>query len=242
MHNCVLIVGATSGIARETAHEFARRGHPLLLAARNLEELRLTAADIRLRHGVEIEIRPFDAMDFASHRTLFEGVELDGVIVCHGYLGEQSRAQTDMAEAAAIIEVNFTSYVSVLHTAAEYFEQRRKGFICALSSVAGDRGRQSNYVYGAAKGALSILLQGLRNRLHPAGVRVITAKPGFVDTGMTFGLLGGGPLVASPEQVARGLCRAIAAGKHTIYLPGFWRWIMLVIRSIPEPLFKRLRL
>lgn len=244
----VLIVGATSGIGRATAYEFARHGHPLVLAGRDREELTAMAADIGLRHGVQTAVRPFEALDFAGHPAQFAAChdpalgELAGLVVCHGYLGAQERAESDFAEARAIVDVNFTSCVSLLHLAAAYFAARRQGFVCVISSVAGDRGRQSNYVYGAAKGALSLFTQGLRNRLHPLGVRVITVKPGFVDTGMTYGTLKGGPLVARPEQVAAGIYRAVTAGHDVVYLPWFWRWIMLIIKTIPEAVFKRLKL
>jgi short-subunit dehydrogenase len=155
-------------------------------------------------------------------------------------LGDQAKGQSDWEEARRILETNFTGCVSLLNILADYFEPRRAGFICALSSVAGDRGRQSNYLYGAAKAGLSAYLQGLRNRLFPAHVKVITVKPGFVDTRMTYGRPGL-LLVASPDRVAKGVFRAIVKGKDVVYLPWFWRLIMLIVQSIPEAVFKRLR-
>jgi short-subunit dehydrogenase len=157
-----------------------------------------------------------------------------------GYLGDQAKGQCDGEEARRILETNFTGCVSALNILANHFEPRRAGFICAISSVAGDRGRQSNYLYGAAKAGLSAYLQGLRNRLFHAHVKVLTVKPGFVDTHMTYGR-SGLFLVASPESVAKGIFRAIVKGKDVVYLPWFWRPIMLVVRSIPEGIFKRLR-
>jgi decaprenylphospho-beta-D-erythro-pentofuranosid-2-ulose 2-reductase len=144
-------------------------------------------------------------------------------------------------EARRVIDTNYTSAVSVLNLAADYLEQRRGGFICGLSSVAGDRGRQSNYLYGSSKAALSTYLQGLRNRLTRARVRVVTVKPGFVDTKMTFGL-SGMFLVATPERVAKDISQAIRRGRSVVYTPWFWRPIMLVIRTIPEFIFKRMKL
>jgi short-subunit dehydrogenase len=156
---------------------------------------------------------------------------------------EQILSEVDPEQAARTIDVNFKSYVSLLNAAAMHLRERGGGFLCALSSVAGDRGRQSNYTYGAAKAGLSAYLQGLRNRLAPHGVTVITVKPGFVDTAMTWGLLkAGSALVASPQRVARDIVNAIATRRDVLYTPWFWRWIMLVIRLIPERVFKRLRL
>jgi len=156
-------------------------------------------------------------------------------------LGDQAKAQVIWDEARLILETNFTGCVSALNILANHFELKRTGFICAITSVAGDRGRQSNYHYGAAKAGLSVYLQGLRNRLFPAGVNVITVKPGFVDTRMTYGRPGLF-LLASPESVAQGIFRAIVKGKSVVYLPWFWRPIMLIVRSIPETIFKRLKM
>ena len=152
-------------------------------------------------------------------------------------------AEADFAEAARTVDINFKSYISLLQPAADYFRERGEGFVCALSSVAGDRGRQSNFIYGASKAALTAYLQGLRNRLARHGVRVITVKPGFVDTGMTWGVLDPrSPLIAAPEKVARDVVHAVDRRRDVIYTPWFWRWIMFVICSIPERIFKNLKL
>ncbi len=143
--------------------------------------------------------------------------------------------------AEKIITSNFTGAVSILGICANYFEPLKRGFIIGISSVAGDRGRQSNYVYGAAKGALSIYLQGLRNRLFPSGVRVVTIKPGFVDTAMTFGLPGLF-LVASPQHIGKQIVRTLSKSTDVVYLPGFWRFIMLIIKHVPEVIFKRMKM
>jgi decaprenylphospho-beta-D-erythro-pentofuranosid-2-ulose 2-reductase len=245
----VLILGATSAIARAVAAELAREGAALILVGRDLEELERSAADLRLRHGVEAAAERFDALDFDSHEGFFQSclrrVDADpgefGVVLCHGYLPDQRQAASDPSVARRTIVTNYTSAGAIRNLAADYLEQRRGGFICGLSSVAGDRGRQSNYLYASSKAALSTYLQGLRNRLSRAGVRVITVKPGFVDTKMTFGL-SGMFLVATPERVAKDVCRAIRRGRSVVYTPWFWRPIMLVIRTIPEFIFKRMKL
>lgn len=245
MSPSVLILGATSAIARASAHAFAARGYRVYCAARDLDELRRIAADLEIRHGVEVKYGPFDAEASDGHRAFLEGVTkemggLDGLLLAFGHLGDPIAAR-DFAAGAAVIARNFTGAASVLGHAADYFESRGRGFIIGISSVAGDRGRQSNYVYGAAKGALTLYLQGLRNRLYPRGVRVITVKPGFVDTAMTFGMPGLF-LVASPRYVGERIVRALDKKSDVIYLPWFWRIIMLLIIHIPEALFKRLRL
>jgi len=243
----VLVAGATSAIARAVSAELARRGHALVLAARELSEAEALAADLRVRHGVAARAAAFDALDFASHASFVaelvaaEGEALEGVVVAFGWMGDAERARHDPDEARRTLDVNLTAVVSLLTPLADHLERRGAGFVCVVSSVAGDRGRQSNYVYGAAKGGLTVYLQGLRNRLFAAGVRVVTVKPGFVDTRMTFGLPGTF-LVAPPERVARGMVRAIDRGADEVYLPGFWRPVMMAIRAVPERLFKRLKL
>jgi len=243
----VLILGATSAIARAVAGEFARRGYDLLLAGRDPEELESLAADLAVRYGVKAEGRIFDALALETHGAFVEACRktsdnsLEGAVLFLGYLGDQSVAEKDLAETKRILDTNLIGPVSILSLLANHFEEKRGGFLCALSSVAGDRGRQSNYVYGSAKAGLSIFLQGLRNRLFRSGVRVITIKPGFVDTAMTFGRPGMF-LVASPESVAARIVKAILKGEDLVYAPAFWRPVMLLIRLIPERVFKRMRL
>jgi short-subunit dehydrogenase len=249
MSENVLVLGATSGIARALCHVLARRGCGLALAARNREELEKTAADLRVRYQGKVFAEPFEALAFDSHPAFFQrcrkrfGGALDGVILCHGYLPDQGESQTDFAEARRTIDINFTSAVSLLHLAAAALEQRPGSYIAAISSVAGDRGRQSNYTYGAAKAGLSAFLQGLRNRLYRAGVHVLTIKPGFVDTPMIQGRVNPrSRLVATPERVAQAIHRAILRRKNVIYTPWFWKYIMSIIGRIPEGLFKKLKL
>ena len=242
-----MVLGAASAIARAIALEFAGRGYGLLLAGRDMEELERIAADARVRHGVEARALFFDALQPDSHAAFVESCRqaskdsIEGAVLCFGALGDQAQAQSDAAEARRIVDTNFTGAVSILGHFANHLEEKRAGFLCALSSVAGDRGRQSNYVYGAAKAGLTVFLQGLRNRLYRSGVRVVTIKPGFVDTAMTFGRPGMF-LVASPQSAARRIVAAVEKGKDQAYVPGFWRWVMLVIRLLPERIFKRMRL
>ena len=246
MKEPVLILGATSAIARHVAAAFAKRGHALFLAGRDAAEIERLVQDLQLRFRVEVMGGKFDAEDYPSHAEFLRQVlermgQLHGVVVAFGYLGEQERAARNFAECERIIARNFTGAVSILNHCAGYLERRRAGFIIGISSVAGDLGRQSNYLYGSAKAGFSVYLEGLRNRLFPAGVRVLTVKPGFVDTPMTFGL----PrlfLVASPEEVGEGIVRALRRGNEVVYLPWFWRWVMLVLRLIPDRIRKRLKL
>lgn len=245
MSESVLILGATSAIARATAAAFAGNGYALYLASRDADELQRIAADLRLRYGVEVRHGVFDAEATATHEAFFRSVvaampNLRGVVLAFGYLGDQMAAR-DFKLGEKIIAANFTGAASILSLCANHFEPLKRGFIVGISSVAGDRGRQSNYVYGAAKGALSLYLQGLRNRLYASGVRVITVKPGFVDTAMTYGLPGLF-LVASPQDIGARIVRALDKSVDVVYLPWFWRYIMLIIRHIPEPVFKRLKL
>ena len=245
--NTVLILGATSPIASALAREFAAHHFDLVLGGRDSEELGALASDLGLRYGVRARTLFFDALDTPAHAASLQtalseiGNALAGAVVCIGYLGDQAKGQDDWEEARLILETNFTGCVSALNILASHFERRRAGFICAISSVAGDRGRQSNYLYGAAKAGLSVYLEGLRNRLYPAHVKVLTVKPGFVDTRMTYGRRGLF-LVASPESVGKRIFRAIVKGQEVVYVPWFWRPIMLIVRSIPEAIFKRLRM
>ena len=240
----VLLLGGTSTIARAIAAELAMRGFDLALAGRDEAELARVAADLRARHGVTASVHPFDAMDMDKHADALAPCltpALGGVVLAVGYLGDQRRAERDSIEARRILDTNLTGCVTALNVVAAHLATHGGGFVCALSSVAGDRGRQSNYVYGAAKAGLTTYLSGLRNRWASAGVRVLTVKAGVVDTRMSAGLPGGA-LAAPPEAVARSVVRAIVRQRDVVYVPWFWRWIMLVIRLIPERLFKRLRL
>lgn len=241
-----LILGARSAIAQALARALARDGVDLVLAARDSALLEPLAADLRLRHPIAVDLVDFDVLDHEGHAGLAETVREQAgpwqLVVCVvGYLGDQQLARHDPAEAGQVLMTNFTSVALCLGSLASDLERRQEGGIICLTSVAGDRGRQSNYPYGAAKAGLGVFLAGLRNRLSAAGVHVLTVKPGFVDTPMTQGLEGLF-LVASPERVATDILRAWHRGLNEIYTPWFWRWILLIIRLIPESIFKRLSL
>jgi decaprenylphospho-beta-D-erythro-pentofuranosid-2-ulose 2-reductase len=242
----VLILGATSAIAEEAAKLFATRGDRLFLAARNSERLEAIAADLRVRGATHVGTRHADLADLATHGPLLDEAwrTLDGVdtvLLAYGTLSDQKRCEGDVAQAELELRTNFVSAASLLSLAANRMEEARRGTIAVISSVAGDRGRQSNYVYGSAKAALTAFTSGLRNRLFRSGVRVVTIKPGFVDTPMTAAFPKN-RLFVGPDVVARGIHRAIERGTPVVYLPGKWRLIMWIIRNIPERIFMRLKL
>ena len=247
MSRRALILGAKSAIAQAIARQLAAGEYDLILAARHSSQLEPFAADIRLRLKQEVGLVEFDALDWDSLAALparlhREFGEFDLVVLVFGYLGDQQKAIRDTSEMQKTLHTNFTSAAIALGHLANYLEERgQPGGIIGISSVAGDRGRQSNYLYGAAKGGLSLFLQGLRNRLAATRVHVMTVKPGFVDTPMTENLEGLF-LVASPDRVAADIVRAYEKRRDILYTPWFWRYIMLIIRSIPERVFKRLKL
>ena len=242
----ILILGATSAIAIAIARELLASDAQYFLVARNAEKLDSVRNDLRTRGAGAVTTRVLDLDDTAAHPPMFSAAlqamgSIDLALIAHGALGNQDEAQTSAAAATAILHTNFISAVSLITWLANYFENAHRGTLAVISSVAGDRGRKSNYVYGASKGALNIFLDGVRNRIDRAGVQVLTIRPGFVSTPMTAHLPQG-PLFASPEQVARGIVKAIAARKDVVYVPGFWRPIMFIIRSVPEFVFKKLNL
>jgi short-subunit dehydrogenase len=234
-------------MGRALAAEFASHQYDLILAGRDREELQAVAADLSLRYHVStraarVDVLEFEALESALAACITPASDsLEGAVLCIGYLGDPETVRQDLNEARRILDTNFTGSALALEVLAKHFEQKRRGFICALSSVAGDRGRQSNYLYGSAKGGLTTYLQGLRNRLYPSGVHVITVKPGFVDTRMVFGKARL-PLVAPPQAVARDIYHAVKSRKNVVYVPWFWRVIMLMVCLIPEALFKKLRM
>ncbi|MFN8012199.1 MAG: SDR family NAD(P)-dependent oxidoreductase [Holophagaceae bacterium] len=238
MRGAVLILGASSPVGRGCAEAFARRGHGLVLAGRDAEELEHVAGDLRLRHGVDAGLCRFDVL--GGEALEVDPDVLDGVVCVVGDMGDDP-ATLEGGEAARLVEANFAGPVRALSPLAAAFASRGRGFVVGVASVAGDRGRQSNFVYGSAKGGFALWLQGLRNRLHPAGVRVLTVKPGFTDTAMTWGRPGVF-LAADPKRLGESIAEALEDGRDVVYLPGFWRWILLVIRSIPESVFKKLKL
>ncbi|WP_421704686.1 SDR family oxidoreductase [Aliiroseovarius sp.] len=237
-----IILGATSSMARAFARAVAAEGATVLLAGRDMDDLNATAADLTAR-GAKAEAIPFDARKPAGFAALIDRARSEpGVLnaaVFVGSMPDQSAIDTDPTLIEGTVKDSFTGPAHVLQLLAPEIEARGAGTIVGVGSVAGDRGRIGNYVYGAAKAGFATYLSGLRNRLTRAGGHVITVKPGFVDTAMTWGIEGMF-LVASPDAVARDILKAVAKKRNVIYTPFFWRWIMLIIRLIPEPVFKRL--
>lgn len=242
----ILIFGATSAIAEATARRLASPQAAFFLVGRNAQRLAAIADDLAVRIGHPVHRATADLDDLPRHRQLVDSAiatlgGIDLVLIAHGTLPDQKACQDDVTATMAAIHTNALSAVSLCTLVASHLEEARSGTLVVIGSVAGDRGRQSNYVYGSAKGMLAIFLQGLRNRLHAAGCNVITIKPGFVDTPMTRDFAKG-VLWAQADDIARGIVRAIRKRANVVYLPRFWWAIMAVIRSIPEPVFKRLHL
>jgi decaprenylphospho-beta-D-erythro-pentofuranosid-2-ulose 2-reductase len=240
----IVLLGAYSAIVFETAKIYAAAGSEFVLLGRNTERLESVAADLKTRGASLVNFLACDLADLSTQTSSFEQIlsfckQPDLVILGYGILGDQIDCQESLDEARAIFETNFISASGWCEKFAKLFEANKKGTIAVISSVAGDRGRKSNYIYGSSKAALSTYLQGLRNRLSAVGVQVLTIKPGFVDTPMTSELKKGA-LFASAEVVGKGIHKAIESAADIVYLPWFWRWIMFIIKSIPEKLFKRL--
>ncbi|MCB5175732.1 SDR family oxidoreductase [Microvirga lenta] len=240
----LLLLGGTSDIGRAAALHFAQAGWQVMLTARNEEEARRNADDIASRTGAEVTTHRLDVLE-TDRFSDFVGTlpRLPDVVVCVvGELGDQSRAQSDLAHAAMVIRTNFEGPALLLGLLAERFLERGSGTIIGVSSVAGDRGRGSNYVYGAAKAGFTAFLSGLRNRLAPRGLRVVTVKPGFVRTRMTAGIKLPPVVTAEADEVGRAIFAAVEKGGDVIYVRRVWRPIMMMITGIPERVFKRLRL
>lgn len=242
----ILIIGATSAIAEATARLWAARGATLFLVGRNAARLEAVASDLRVRGAAAVTSFAMDACDTAAHAAMLEASRdamggLDVALIAHGSLPDQKACEVSVELTLKEIDTNALSVIALATRLAEIFEKQGCGTLAVISSVAGDRGRQSNYVYGAAKGMVSLFMQGLRNRLAKKGVQVLTIKPGFVDTPMTAAFPKGA-LWAKPEAIARGIARAVEYGADEVYLPGFWRLIMTIIRLVPERVFKRLSL
>jgi len=229
-------------MAQAIAKKFATEGWSLTLAALEPDLLDPIAGDLRVRSEMEINALEFDATDFSTHRSFYELLEPtpDAVICVFGYMGDQQLSRTDFDEVRRTIDINYTGAVSILNVVAEDFEKRGGGSIVGISSVAGDRGRQSNYTYGSAKAGFTTYLSGLRNRLAKTGAHVMTVKPGFCRTKMTENLDLPAVLTAEPEQVANAVFKGVEKKRNVVYTLWMWRWIMLVIRHIPEFIFKKM--
>jgi short-subunit dehydrogenase len=240
----LLILGGTSDIGRATALTFAKHGWTIQLAGRNTEGLQREVGDITARTGMPVSAHIFDVLQTGSFQLFVEGLPtLPDIVVCVvGLLGDQARAETDLAHAATVMQLNYNGPSLILGLFAERFLARGGGTIVGVSSVAGDRGRASNYVYGSAKAGFSAFLSGLRNRLVKGGVHVVTVKPGFVKTKMTEHLTLPSNLTAAPQDVAAAIFRAVVHKTDVVYISTVWRLIMFVIRIIPERIFKKMNL
>jgi decaprenylphospho-beta-D-erythro-pentofuranosid-2-ulose 2-reductase len=243
----ILIVGGSSAIAVACAREWAAAGARLFLAGRQPIRLASVAQDLSVRGATSVATHILDVNDYREHARMLEACRaelgtIDIVLIAHGTLADQALCERDVEAVLRELSTNAISTIALLTLVASAFEAQKHGSIVVISSVAGDRGRASNYVYGAAKAAVTTFCEGLRARLFKSNVRVLTVKPGFVDTPMTAGMALPGPLVATPEHVARDILQAVARGKDSLYTPWFWSVIMLVIRSLPRAIFKRVSL
>ena len=240
----VLIVGAKSDIAKELARVYAKNGYNLYLAGRDIKKLEDFQNDIKIRSNIDVQLKELDIADFNNHEDFYNSLEPKplGVIVVSGYMAEQKECEKDFTKTLNTINVNYTGAVSLLNIVANDMEQNKNGFIVGVSSVAGDRGRKANYIYGSSKAAFTAYLSGLRNRLHESGVKVLTVKPGFVATKMTEGLDLPEKLTAQPEEVASDIYNAQQKRKDVLYTKGIWRFIMMIIKMIPEWKFKGMSL
>ena len=242
------MLGALSAIGEATARFYAVDGAKLLLAARDEERLTQVAGDLKARGACDCVIWPRDlsapgiTADYAKMVEALDG-QVDAVLLFYGMLGDQRQAEQDPALLNDIMSINFTSAAEWAVAAANQLERQGNGILVAISSVAGDRGRQSNYAYGAAKAGLTTLIEGIAHRLAPSGAKAVALKLGFVDTPMTAHIDKGGPLWSKPDKIA-GMIKAVADSprKPLVYIPWFWRWIMLVIRNVPTAIFHKTKL
>ncbi|MBX3095609.1 MAG: SDR family oxidoreductase [Fimbriimonadaceae bacterium] len=240
----VLIVGATSPMARYAAEEFGRRGHDLVLAARDTEELSRLASDLRIRTGLSVRTVMFNADDEQGipgwvNEVWESAGPWAGMVYAIGDMGDQLQMENEPTLGLTVFRRNYTSAAILMGSFGMRLAAQGSGFIVGVGSVAGDRGRRKNYFYGSAKAGFHAFMQGLRSRLVDSGVHVVTIKPGFVDTAMTFGM-NGLFLVGDPREVGRRIAKAAFRPRDVVYIPGPWRWIMLIIRNIPERIFKKM--
>ena len=240
----VLILGAASDMAVAIARKYASEGYDIQLAARNISRLDSLCSDIRIRSNVSCTAHEFDALNFQSHSSFFEALpSIPEITICvFGYLGDNETARDQWSEAEKIIHTNYTGAVSALNAVSLVYAKQQHGTIVGISSVAGERGRQSNYLYGSAKAGFTAYLSGLRNRMFREKVHVLSVQPGFVYTRMTENLSLPPLLTAKPEDIANGIFKAVRSGTNVVYIKWFWRYIMLIIRNIPEFIFKKLKL
>lgn len=247
MSKNIVIFGATSAIAIAVTHLYAKEGHRLYLIARNEEKLNKISKDLQIRYpNVILSTLAIDFCYEDNHSELIKKINdelsvIDKVLIAHGSLPNQKNCELSYESIKIELGTNLLSTISLLTHLSLTLQKQGHGTLAVITSVAGDRGRASNYIYGTAKGALDIFLQGLRNRLHKNGIHVTTIKPGLIDTPMTKGFKKG-LLFSEPKKIANKIKSAIDKNKEIIYVPGYWFWIMLIIRLIPEKIFKRLAL
>jgi decaprenylphospho-beta-D-erythro-pentofuranosid-2-ulose 2-reductase len=240
------VLGATSSIAIATMRRLVSPTTHFMLVARNSDRITAVAQDLITRGALAVDTWVMDLDDTTAHGEMLAAAserltKIDMALIAHGVLGDQHAAEADFEVAAAILHTNFISTVSLVTWLANYFQNQHSGTLAVISSVAGDRGRKSNYVYGASKGALNIFLDGLRNRIDREGVQVLTIKPGFVATPMTAHVPHNA-LFATPDQVALGILKAIERRKDVVYVPWFWFWIMTLVCAIPGSRFKKMNM
>jgi decaprenylphospho-beta-D-erythro-pentofuranosid-2-ulose 2-reductase len=240
----VLILGATSDIGFAIAKKFASEKHAIQLASRNVDQLKTFESDIEIRYGVDCSVHTIDAANFESHQSFYNSLspQPDVTIYVIGYMNDNEKVIRNWNETVKTINANYTGAVSILNIIAADYEEKQKGTIIGVSSVAGNRGRQSNYIYGSAKAAFTAYLSGLRNRLYHHKTHVMTVLPGFVYTKMTEHLQLPKLLTATPEEVANEVYNGFKKRKNVVYVKWFWRWIMLIITSVPEGIFKKKKL
>jgi short-subunit dehydrogenase len=242
----VIILGALSAVAEATARRYAAQGATLALAGRRVDALASMAADLSVRGAADVRTFDLDLAKADPDKALAAMVgylgQADVILLAYGVLTDQDRAVADTAYAGDQLQINFTSAALWSLAAARILETQRSGALVVIGSVAGDRGRQSNFVYGAAKAGLAVLVQGLAHRLAASGARAVVVKPGFIDTPMTAHLQKGGPLWAKPDAIAGVIVKAAKGGGPVVYAPWFWRFILLIIRLAPAPIFHKTKL
>jgi len=243
-HKTVLILGATSDIGIAIAKKFASCKYDVQLAARDAAQLQPLKSDMEIRYGVECSTLSFDALKYASHTSFFEALtpKPDVTVCIFGVMYEEEDAFNDFALAERMINTNYTGAVSILNVAARHYIAKKEGAIIGISSVAGDRGRASKLIYGSSKAAFTAYLDGLRNKCFKDGVHVMTVKPGFVYTKMTENLPLPKPLTSEPAHLADVVYEGFTKKKNTVYVKWMWKYIMLIIKNIPEFQFKKMKL
>jgi decaprenylphospho-beta-D-erythro-pentofuranosid-2-ulose 2-reductase len=240
----VLILGATSDIGVAVAKKFAQENFTIHLAARDVQQLKPIQSDLQIRYSVQCSVSTFDAEKFSDHTSFYQSLSPspDIAICVFGYMNENENVIGDWNETLRTINVNYTGAVSILNIISQDYMQKKQGTIIGFGSVAGERGRQSNYIYGSAKAGFKAYLSGLRNRMFHHNVHVMTVLPGFVYTKMTSHLNLPKPLTAHPSEVATAVFEGFKRKRNIIYVKWFWKWIMMIIKIIPESIFKKKKL